>query len=741
MTYATSTDKVTGERPVLLLEIAIPEDSPTTTYYFSTVPVVDDTNGRIYEPRILSAGSLDRALMGSTPGGQDVVMRLDGKDGGLDSLFSDFTGSGTNIVKGKVTIKRGFKSLAIANFQTVAVLQFARLISMNDQRVFTVEFKDKSERLFGAIVPPTVGEVLAALEVADSTLYDRTPEFDSSTGIHWENDDLDDIVPVAIGTFGSTAILTKMHAVHHGSINGGFSGFGRGRALSIVAVSPYAITAYPVVIREVDGEGNLVLNGRSYTYTSSSTARGDTTVNYGADSVAITVNGVSMFAYVVRGINLGRPQPMDSTGIDLMARVSFSGTANTEGDTREPYPDELIEGLARMSDSGAWASDADTTSFAKLHKSIPLPTGYIVWKTEKLYDLVLRIADAFKFDLFITRGGKLSVALLEPEGGASPAYSSALTFTEEDDILSGSVNAVLPQDGSRHGLINEINVESYSIPVQSSGVETSRIKNHTFSNSTSQTRHDRVSVGEINGAPFVRTFKTAQAVAQRILSLYDDPRLLFSFSTLLRATQLELGDIVKISHSAVPGWLAERLCWVEQIVEDLDDYTTAVTVVDYDDALNAKAFVYSSVENTDVKGGSGLNRANITNGSSVITFSGASPNINGVEVGDIFSLEGWGGATNTLTNRLNAIITAVDTGTPTLTLSDSGGLDGPRNSTYTNETSIQNWKVFASQATRDSASRGEYSTAIADNRGAYCDDADDLFRDNTTAPYVYQRAG
>jgi len=227
-------------------------------------------------------------------------------------------------------------------------------------------------------------------------------------------------------------------------------------------------------------------------------------------------------------------------------------------------------------------------------------------------------------------------------------------------------------------------------------------------------------------------YRQADAVAlgEREVDLRKDPRFVLQAEFSWRALHLDLGDIVRVNHTAIPGWSTERLCVVYGIADNLDDHTVTVTLVDFDAYLRGKVCYYNSETNWTIDDGtSSGDTCAITITKSVIAFSAATRVMNFALAGDILQVE-------TANNQFQGIITLVDPDNDEITLSNAGGEDGPVNTTYTTESGISAWVVLRGQPNRDTSS-GSY-TALADKYGTH-GAPDGFFRDDATAAYTYMR--
>lgn len=735
MGYSDQVGTFQGERPFVLLELVI----AGTTYRWSTHDAGDETNQVFYDGIILAAGQLDRAIMGPSPGGSDLQVRLANLDGSLDSLFSDWATSGNNIIEGKVTVRRVFDGETKANGRVLGVMEYARLIGIDEDRVATVDLVGLADLLFGYIIPPLVGDVMDALEVVDASLWDQNPS-GTDDGLHIIQPGVRSRrVPVALGLFqlhtGRYDGVTSPGpiALHIGSV----AGVDSHGSLHIVAVAPFDFKHYPTRAARVDDSGGPP----DYLLPSE---RGAVLFNEAADglhvdSVQITLDGKTAFVLVCK---FSGAQVLPGGG-----GVMFSVVNKILGSQlRFPHPGELVEAVARFGNQGAWSTDADSASWDRLNERYSrVNTRILITSAVPAMEVIVDIARACYFDTFITAAGKLAAFTLQPLGGADPDYAGTLLdISEESDILVGSSRPFLTEPGERHGMINMVevayqqNIAEYLGRDPLSGLSITRpiygASSYEEINEAAKTRHgDRIAKVTIGDPRIIPNLNSAETIARRVLALNPNPRVLLECTLSIRGTQLDLGDQVLVSHTLVPGWTTPHVCVVDSLVDDLERHHVSVVLVDYDDYYNLKAGYYSARTQWDVKTGSAAFNVDITNGSNLLQFGGALPNLTGVLAGDIFRAETAG-------NFFAKVIASVNVGADQVTL-EAGGAgtgheDGPLSSTFTTEADQRDWVILRSQKNRATAG-GDY-TVQAQKYACFGADDDGLFRDDTEAAYDYQ---
>ena len=717
MTLATASDAHQGETPIVLVEFS----DGTTTYRWSTSDVHDTINGTFYEGRVLSLGTINRQASPDYPPVVDVTMRISNADGGIDALFSDF---GTfSPIGATATIKRGFASVSLTDFQTVASVRFASVVSITGDREITIRCEGGPD--FGSIVAYPLQDVYDAMTAADGTTWPAISDLPSG----------EVSVPVVLGRspldgrYDGVDVAQPGAPLNAGSLGGQtFSGITR-----IAAISATDFDTSRFVIRRLDDDGNMAPESPGSPFMEYATQTDE--ITWG--SVSVTLGGATWYVLVFKIFYT--IEPKDGT----VFRVSCEPMAPDRVVLTDWRVAEFIKGAALSGDKfTTWAAQADAAAWSRVNNHTGTVMRTTVRETRKVSDVIVDALRSGRIDGYVMQDGKLGGLWLEPPGGPSPDFSGKPLYEEGEDFLT--VSAELPDRG-QFSAANAITVGYAEHALSSAALlremwevtrngaksdKTFTPQSVTIERDSYITRHNDERIVANIGGPLLYQQGDAVALGEREVDLRKDPRFVLQAEFSWRALQLELGDIVRVNHTAIPGWSTERLCVVYGISDNLDDHAITVTLVDFDAYLRGKVCYFNSESNWTV--GSGAvsgHTCEVKNGSSSIAFVATEEITGFADVGDVFQVE-------TASNQFQGIITAIDSATHKLTLSNAGGEDGPVNTTYTTETGITAWVVLRGQPNRDT-SAGSY-TALADKYGTH-GAPDGFFRDDATAAYTYMR--
>lgn len=723
--FSAAADKHVGERQILLVSFT----DGSTTYRWSTSEIFDDTNNVWYDPIIVATGQIDRPASSSMPPLATFSITVSNAQGQVDSLLSDY--SSFSPIDATVTVKRGFESIAVSEFQDVCVMRFAGVPSLTGDRLVRIEFEDDPSRQFGEIVSPTAQTVYNAMTTADSGLWPANTAIPGA----------ETTVPVVLGRYEMVArsdgVDASNHHFDHGGALGGQTFPGQCR---IVAISYTQFDVATNTFGVVYSDGTVVTPGSTQPHNPTTT---NTSITWGQET--ITIDSVTWYVLIYKVKNA-----LDSAGTWANPNIML----NTWRVSVKPYaPDrivfthwrvaEFIKGACASGDDfSVWATQADSASWDKVNEHTGTSIRRVVRETTPVSSVVGGALKQCSVYAYSTRSGKFAGLWVEPAGGPSPDYSSTVQLTEADDFLTFSAEVPVEGDMAMANVITAHYAEHLLLGheliarIAKAGDEGSDFSlllapnSVTVENAASIARHNgrRESAGV--GGPLLYVKDDSINLAKRESDIRSDPRVIITADLPWRAAHIELGDIVRVTHTAVPGWSADRLCIVFGVVDDFVGGIVGLTLVDYHTYLSGKVCLYDTIDDWTVSQYSDDSvTAAIVNGSSVITFSGDG-DWEDVLAGDIFQNE-------SATNQFQGIIDSLDTVANTITLVGGGGEVGPLNSTYVNEAASTAWKILRSQKNRDTAST---NYAVQDDKyGCYAVGADGFFRDDSTPAYTFQR--
>lgn len=738
MSYQTSAEAFHSKTPIILVTITI----GGTVYRWSTHDIA--TRDGMYEGRLIDGGVIDREVVTGVSEGDDISLQISNHDGALDALVSDFVAN--SYIKGSVVIKRGFLDLAYDSFKTAVTLDIVSIVGYSDSRVVKINLGNESSFLTGTIEPPTVGEVIKALKIADPVNF--TDE--NMVTIHHAQRKT---VPILVGSPAGTTdrrdgwvqayVATK--TIYTGqigtiAING---------ALMIAAVSKYGFNLYGGpsqfwngVIYKADGVERFHDHDQG----------GGVRFSFSTQDKVITLNDETWHVLLIQAgifdeeavreseedtpLYLVRPQPL------------YEGTTIPKAWTLA----ETVQGIyeSATGNESLWGSIRVTADWDLLSESTEITSRYRFTEDTDALPAISTVTSQSFVDTYVSKTSKLGVANITPIPGPSPDYSSKLLFSEEKNIVELSVS--YPAPGSKWGIATRVNVGYGDQPgVSGDGTRVFRdIKNrglisnmgaheasvsfpsprvYTQVNEEAETAHGKEFLVDVGGDT-VPSQNAAWKIANRVLSLRAIPRPIISLTATIEAIQVELGDIVRVKHSAAP-WSGEHVGIIYAIADDLETHTVQLTVVDLNSYLTGKTFFYNTRANwvhadtTDPNSGAFIS---ITNGSNTVTAS-IEDTFDNVSAGDILRIDEG-------SNHFEVIIASSDQSNTIVTENGGGGY-GITSDDYVTDGSITGWSILRSQATRNNKPILA-GVEIDDKYGAYADDADDLFIDDTTEPYIYR---
>lgn len=726
-TFAAASDAYFGEQPIVLVELVV----GGTTYRWSTIDLHDTVSGAFYEGRIVRAGDLDRQMASEVPPVTDLRFTLhnldDGAGDNLDALLEDF--ATFSMVASTITIKRGYQSVSLADFEEVAVVSYAAVRRVTTDRLIELEVKDDPTRQFGEIVAAPAQDVYDALTVADAATWPADSDIKGG----------DAPVPVVLGRYEMNGrhdgVDARTEHFDHGGALGGQTFAGQVR---FVALSPNDFDTSRLRLRAVDDAGELTKLGDGEYDSPNQLVTWDT--------ISITLNGGGWFVLIVKFQNA-----LDRTGDWAFPAFMLS----TWRMNVEPYAPgrfvptpwrvaEYVRGAAEAGDDySAWATQADTASWDKIDEHAGTRVRRIIYETTPVATVIGEALAQCRVDAYTARDGLFTASWIEPPGGPSPDFSSKLLFSEIDDFLS--MEAEQPERG-RWSMANVINAHfaerAIAGPELLQRVAMAR-RNRTDSglilapdaitveNAASITRHNGHRQSANVGGSLIYVRADAVRIAERERDIRPDPVWVVTVDTAWRGARLELAQIIRVDHTAIPGWSTDRLCVVYAITDRLESHRFTMRLVDFDAYLRSKAFYYNSIDNWRVANfaDDGVT-VGVTNGSAVCTFSGTG-DWAAAAIGDILHLE-------TTDNQWQGLIASLDIVGPTysVTIESTGGELGPTLADIVTEGAIEDWYVLRSQKNRGSPA-GQYAV-LDDKYGCYGAD-DGFFRDDATAAYTYQR--
>lgn len=692
MSFPTDSAKYTSA-PIALLDIVIGSTTLRYAKHDINVPTIG-----FYEGRAKSLGVIDSKLGDNGPIKSDVTVRLINTDGVLDDFLTSFGNANKNILRAKVTFRLLFREGGISNAIIRATFQFAELVGVGSDRVITLKFSDRKEDLFGNIRPPLQTDVLAALISNFSGAFSGATQLPQISDL---------VAPIAFGLWmwprsqhstQLTMLESEKPVARRTNPTTGFK-----ERIHIMAVSPNDFTTGPHPFFEFDGE--------FFPFTLLTDLFDVTTYDL--------VSAEGYFALVAKIYG----------GMDSSLRVGASSLI--DGDNRKPTPVEAMEKVVRAfstKSSDPWiAANVDLSSFVKADTRTS-NMGVQVFIDEEMdaFEYLRTITEPFLIDLYFNSGGKLAAHRVAPDGPGTTEYANALRITEADDIVRGSLrNAGYGKQGERNGLINVANVR---FKVRHLDDRTGLI---TDRNTDSNTDHDRW-VSKTIETERIADYMTATLVAEENASRGRDPRMVVPLSIPLVGAAEELGNVVHLTHRAVPGFSAGKYCILEGLRINNDTLLVGMILAEYDAELLSKPYILPNEDDWIVVP-SGAVTLGTNAASAIITNSfGAFAN---VLPGDVLQIGGWPGGyrTGAGKNNLNCVILTKDSDAQ-LTLQAGGGEDGSIPS-ETETVEGAGWRIFRGQANRGTAG-GSYTVQEA-RFGVLAIEADGFFRDDATAGFAH----
>ncbi len=301
--------------------------------------------------------------------------------------------------------------------------------------------------------------------------------------------------------------------------------------------------------------------------------------------------------------------------VDICAIESVGdGTGNAITSPAKQLLHFLNNHVVQLADNEDWLTIADiegggysifdTTTFDAVH-TICAALGYVSagvighgLQQVRLRDLIGSFCRSFGFDLGVNHHGQIMLTMLDR---GDPA-SSAPVFTDQNDIIGSldidprtdefenaikyvykrayrkALNDTTPEEGAR--LPKDTSIADWLSGLQ------------TVTDSASVTAISETRESDLLELDWVRSDDVAATVANERLLVRRRPRPDVTFTvTISRGLDLELGDIVKVTHFegvGASGWTERRL-QVRRLVIDLDKFTVSVTARDVHDLLPTTA--------------------------------------------------------------------------------------------------------------------------------------------------------
>lgn len=735
MTVASATNAYHGKQFAIVVELAI----GGTTYRWGTAPVTDSANNYVhYDAKILDPGSIDRSLNSSPLSTGDCTMVLDNTDGDMDQ-FTTYTSATQSIVLGTFTIKRVEASETMANAQTLAVFNSLR-VKYNRNKTVSIKMVN-DDMFFGEVLTYTVGDIITELRTDFSTRFGA-----SGADIRALSERISSlVVPYAFGNFNhrrydglfsNTAFLwSPTGSGAQTSIGSTTSDAALKYYVSFVALSPYGFHDENILKKySVDGidEGRPSIESADRTSHDFEVINLANLGNNGLDVLCFTwpASGKDSEEYQLAAVATCAAKTYANEPYQKELRTSTGGG----------HPLDLVQMIVEeLGSADAWSASVDTANFTAIKRTTAwMESKGTIYRTEPALALAKRVADSFDIRLYMTKDGKLAAYRLDPQGkGAS--YSSALQYVDAYDFIGLDGEFRVDMGSRDFGIINRA---SFGIGPNTGGGRYWRTESREdperwdsepvarADNTTSQTRHARVEPQE-EQRPWIATADCAQRVAERFVDLHEDPRAVLRVPAYIRGSQLELGDVVRVTESSAPGWSADRLCVVWSASDHLGTGRVSLEFVDYNDVFSAEVYLLDDEDNWVVVDGGGTITLSVTASTATVTSSAAA--FTNVLAEDVLSIGGWPGAyRGSGKSNINCIIQSVDS-TTQITLSSAGGEDGTLPQ-FTETVEAAGWRVFRGQANRDT-SGGSYTAADA-KYGVLCW-SDSFFRDDATSGYNY----
>lgn len=729
MSFDSSASAFHGKEPVVLVTVTI----GGTIYRWSTHDVA--TPDGMFDGRIIDGGSVDREIRPGDVSGSDVNITLSNHDSTLDALISDY---GTiSPYKAVIVIQRGFVDLAYGDFETIVTLDFLSLEPYGDDRLVRLKATDANKWAEGKIFPPTCAEVLVALQIAApldwQTVSLHTSKRTKRVPIVVGSAEVMDINESQgyVASMGASSEQSPPQSAHVAAL-GDVAPFIGG--ITFAAISKYGFDAYPLVEQFFQ---TGFTNARQFN---------EGEINkVSVESIQITLESETWYVLVVKKRQSAHAQNIPGGFIlDKEHSESIRYKVNTyaPGGASGSHwtPSNIAQGLYESvrGNEGAWAANSVTADWGReVEREDGIHQMMTIYEESEFLPLMSQAMKEAGIDLYTSKDRKFGSVTTEAPTAFTPDYSDEVVyplFSEESNIVSFQLR--VPVAGTRWGLATRAHVFWDRDPeedlVVRAGIDVQQIFDQLDRlvievNEEAEERHDTKII--VKGGGITLTSRlSGEMVATRLLSYRDNPANLINIKATIYGTRVELGDIVRVKHSAAP-WSDEHICVVYSIQDDLNDHTVDLLLVDLDGSLNQKGFRYDTRANWTHADTSTPNvgaTVTFTNGSSTVTAN-AADTFGGVLVGDI--LRSWSPV-----NRFEGIVVSTDQDA-TLALSNLGGGYGPTNDTYISGGST-NWAILRSQATRGTTP-DKSGTPIQNVYGAYADNEDDLFLDDATVPYEY----
>jgi hypothetical protein len=248
--------------------------------------------------------------------------------------------------------------------------------------------------------------------------------------------------------------------------------------------------------------------------------------------------------------------------------------------------------------------DTLTFSAVKTRSEARISGGYVgafmlghSFKQITLREAIKQFCRSGDFDIGINRHGQIMLTMLDRTSTAS----SAVTFTDQSDILKGSFS-IDPCLDAVENRVNYVYARNYLKTLQQLLTEegtrpprepydgTWKSGLQTLNDTTEQTALGETRASQTLELEMVRDQDTADDVAAQRLALRKSSkgRAEATFDcTLSKGYNIELGDVIAVTHFqgiSTTGWSARR-CQVRRHVVDLDKLTVKLTVRDVDNLL------------------------------------------------------------------------------------------------------------------------------------------------------------
>lgn len=303
-------------------------------------------------------------------------------------------------------------------------------------------------------------------------------------------------------------------------------------------------------------------------------------------------------------------------------------------------------------------------------------------------EFLKELCDSFQIRLFPDRNGKIACNLFVPK---SP-LTSGLAVRDQWEILKGTFEVDFRSDvqGAEDAhIINTIDAKS-----QYHWAKEFYRNAEVFENTESISNYGNKKL--ILSMPWNATAAGGEDVAQRFLTLYQNPVATIRCITHLGGMNLELTDVVSVTHRDAPdGGYVERAFEVLELTFDSTNWTVNLAAKDVGSIVGPAFFLDDEEERVLSEGD-----ADVTNSSDEIDVDGGTT---AVQVGDIIRLKD---PTNEGNRGSHKIVEVVDSDTVRVA-----------NSSWTNETGIT-YDIIPSWLTK---------TGNQNFAGHLCDDSTNQF--------------